>query len=614
MLFNEPQVVSAFASARNVAEVQHLPLRQRLVFEADAARLHRLRWETLRDPHDDMWLGANPKIWLSRFVAAIDWATVTLRARSDIRTLAVIASPSDLATYGFDAVQVSAHRKVAEDGLRLGHTTILAGERRPTLEAIGEGLREACDIFYLVAHGRMVDGEPWLWLENDDGTSVRISGTELAKRMAELPQRPRLAVLMSCESAGSGDEHVQASLGLQIAGAGVPAVVAMQRAISMPSAWQFLKTLTTELKADGHIDRAVAVARAAIRDRPDAAAPVLYSRLKTGRIWYVPGFADPTSFSKWPTLVNAVIEGRCTPVLGLGLLESYVGSSRDLARQWADSHGFPLGPEQRDDLPQVAQFLAVNQDDNYMRAQLRQTFRTSLLKRFGDTLPPSIDKRTLSLNRLLQIVAAQRAKHDPREPHFQLAQLPIPLYLTTSPDMMLAQALRMVKREPELLTCPWNKKAEFEQEHREPSKAHPMVYHLFGHLDDDDSLVLTEDDYFRYLKGITLNRAIIPGVVRHRLTETSLLFLGFRLDEWNFRVFLRSLLNEETSVRRGFNSHVAVQLDIDESRIDQPEQARRYLQEHLNKDKLSIFWGSAEEFITELVQRVRAEVRRRQVS
>jgi hypothetical protein len=79
-------------------------------------------------------------------------------------------------------------------------------------------------------------------------------------------------------------------------------------------------------------------------------------------------------------------------------------------------------------------------------------------------------------------------------------------------------------------------------------------------------------------------------------------------------------LNEETSERRGKYSHVAVQLDIDESRSDQPDQARRYLQEHLNylqeqrdKEKLSIFWGSAEEFIAELVQRVHRERKKRQL-
>lgn len=608
MLFCDARVRAEFTRARTVAQNQQLPLRLRLAFEGDASDLHGLNWESIRDPQDDIALGFSPHVWLSRFLASADWSEVTLRARSELRALVVIASPSDLGVYRLAAVDVERHRRVAEDGLKLARTTFLAGERRPTLDAITDVLREPCDIFYLVAHGSMIDGEPWLWLEDENGGSARVSGDEVARRFAELPQRPRLAVLISCASAGAGDERALAALGPRLAEAGVPAVVAMQGLLSLPTAWVFLTKLIAELNTDGCIDRAVTLARGAIRARPDAYAPVLYTRLKTGRIWYVPGFAgDAAGFEQWPSLARAVLDSECTPILGFGLLESYIGSSRALARQWADRHGFPLSPTIREDLPQVAQFLASDQNYTYMRAELRETLRDELLQRFGDALPPALTEPSVPLNDLLQAAGELRAGLDPAEPHRMLARLPFSLYLTTNPDNLLERALYRAGRAPEVLTCPWYPtEVNFAPKPEEPTRERPMVYHLFGHLAEPKSLVVTEDDYFRYLKGVTRNNALIPEVVRHNLAESSLLFLGFRLDEWNFRVFLRSVMNDEVFNRIRLHTHVAVQLDLDESRIAQPERARRYFEKHLGHDNLSIFWGSAEEFIRELGQRVDA--------
>jgi len=43
-----------------------------------------------------------------------------------------------------------------------------------------------------------------------------------------------------------------------------------------------------------------------------------------------------------------------------------------------------------------------------------------------------------------------------------------------------------------------------------------LVYKLFGQLAEPDSLVLTEDDYFDYLIGVTSNRDLIPEAVGGR--------------------------------------------------------------------------------------------------
>jgi len=92
--------------------------------------------------------------------------------------------------------------------------------------------------------------------------------------------------------------------------------------------------------------------------------------------------------------------------------------------------------------------------------------------------------------------------------------------------------------------------------------------------------------------------------VRRALTDTALLFLGFRLDAWDFRVLFRSIMNREGSGRRTNYAHVAAQVDPEEGRILEPARARRYLESYFGDAKISIFWGSVEDFAREFQTRM----------
>src|SRR5262249_58239051 len=116
-----------------------------------------------------------------------------------------------------------------------------------------------------------------------------------------------------------------------------------------------------------------------------------------------------------------------------------------------------------------------------------------------------------------------------------------------------------------------------EPEYR-PSAERPLVYHLFGMFDEPDSLVLTEDDYFDFLIGVTNNKDLIPISVRQALADTALLFLGYRLDDLSFRVLFRSIISQEGRSRRKKYAHIAGQILPEEGRFLQPERARAYLE------------------------------------
>ena len=166
------------------------------------------------------------------------------------------------------------------------------GHREPlTLSRLAEGL-DGVDVLYLVCHGVLKNGEPYLYLQNPDGTAARVEGVLLAERVAECVQ-PRLIVLASCQSAGTesgtdakGRPTAQTALAPRLMAAGTPAVLAMQGNISMPTVEKMMPVFFEALLTDGRIDRALAIARARVRDEmPDAWMPALYLRLKRGLLW-----------------------------------------------------------------------------------------------------------------------------------------------------------------------------------------------------------------------------------------------------------------------------------------------------------------------------------------
>ena len=613
------KVGQAFRAAWQNAQSLGSPLRLRLFIGPSAPELHGLRWETLRDPLDGAALLTGERILFSRYLSSYDWRRVRLRSQGELSALVVVANPANLATYRPDGrplapVDVAGELARAEAGLGEAAVVPLASGGAATLDKLVDGVRAGHDVLYLVCHGALDKSEPRLWLEDDAGQAAVVAGTEFVARLGELLQPPRLVVLASCQSAGTGDEPragdegALAALGPRLAEAGVPAVLAMQGNVSMRTVEAFMPVFFRELQSDGQIDRAMAVARGAVRERDDAWMPTLFMRLRSGRLWYAPGFAgDRPEFDKWPVLLGCVREGTATPILGPGLAEAMVGSRREIAQRWADTYGFPMSPHDRDDLPQVAQYLAVRMAPMFPPMELAKYLRQDLLRRYKDDLPPELQTPTAPLVDLLAAVAARQRERNPAEPHRVLAALPFPLYVTSNIGSALTDALRAAGKEPRVEICRWNEQLEgplpgfgVEPDAR-PDPDRPLVYHLFGHLDVRDSLVLTEDDYFDYLIGVTRRRELIPAAVRRALTNTALLFLGFQMDDWNFRVLFRSIMSQEGSRALKRYAHVAVQVDPEEDRTLEPERARAYLESYFEGADISVYWGSVEDFAEELL-------------
>jgi len=272
----------------------------------------------------------------------------------------------------------------------------------------------------------------------------------------------------------------------------------------------------------------------------------------------------------WERLLRRIESGRCTPFLGAGIGFGALPLGGAIAREWADRYDYPL--DDRDDLARVAQFVAVVEDPIWPKEEIRVFF---------DGKAPEL------------------ARED--EPHRVLAELPLPIYLTTNYDDFMVQALRAVGKQPVEEFCRWTARESFGLSvfdapgGFEPTAERPLVYHLHGMLDRPESLVLTEDDYVDFLVNLA-DPDVVPPRIREALSDTMLLFIGYRLADWNFRVLYRGLVEKvDPSGRR---QNLTVQLRPAD--VPSPDAAQTYLDRYFEVMKVRVFWGDAAEFLAEL--------------
>lgn len=613
-LFHAPEALSFFQGVKVHIEGKDISLRVRLLVGTSASKLHGLRWELMADPLTAAPFASSEKILFSRFMVSRDWRPVRLRPKAGLRALVAIAAPANIDRYKLAPVDIDGEIDRAQKNLASIDIEVAGKDQPLTLRHLNLSLRKGVDILYLVCHGVLgADGEPYLFLQDDEGLVKRVSGEDLALRIGEMVQMPRLVLLASCQSAGTGEppskeekekRFIEVPLATRLADVGVPAILAMQGKISMETIEKMMPVFFQELLVDGRIDRAMAVARGVVRERPDAWMPALFLRLKGGYIWYEPGFGKGEEDSvKWKALVNDISQKRFTPVIGWGLGESVYGSTSRLAGTLAESNHLRLAPYQCADLALVSQYLLVNQNSSdFPLDALKEQMRKEIAFQYGSTLGDEF--RDASLGKLLTEIGRLQRQNE-LNPFRVLASLPAKVFVTASPDTLLTQALQEAGKNPETRFAFWKQNLQPPAPYdREPTVKEPLVFHIFGHFKEPDSLVLTEDDYLDYLIGASKNRALVPEVVRSCLANSSLLFLGFQICDWSFRVLFRLIMSQGGSSRLKRYAHTAVQVDPEGDLLKDAEEARKYLKDYYGSENISIFWGGSDEFLRQLHPRL----------
>lgn len=601
-------------------------LRVRLFLDHGAEVLQDVNWEAMCDTDGyPLFLGA--KVWFSRYLTSDTWQPVKVRAKTELKALVVIANPSDLAN--LPPINTEGETNRAKDHLTKAASITFLGRGIPDAKAasvanISQALGEGYDILYLIAHGAFSDqGQPKLWLEDDKtGATDFVVGDRLSQAIRNLSTAPRLVMLASCMSFASVEdepEKVYSALGPQLAAAGVPAVIAMHGKVSQDTIAKFVPEFYNQLAVDGQIDRAVSIARGQIADtQKDYWMPVLFMRLRSGMLWYTPGFGDTANSDRlntpWKGIKGAIkYGGECLPILGPGVIEDLVGSSRDIARRLADANHFPLAPYSREDLPTVAQYLAIRENGaKFPRRALAELLEDDIRTRFASILTPA--DLAGDINDLISAVGRYRRKTDPNNPHSVLASKPFAVYLTATPDRLMEDALIEAGKNPRTDFARWNDEIAdintyptvSDDGKYTPDVKNPLVYHLYGRFDVlQDSLVVAEDDYFDFLLRISSKadaKSLVPSIVQRALTRWGLLFIGFQLDEWGFRVLLRSIYSKEGSGARNVgtgNPSVGAQVVPSEERVLSPARTKQYFEKYLQSSNISLYWGNVREFIDE---------------
>ena len=89
-----------------------------------------------------------------------------------------------------------------------------------------------------------------------------------------------------------------------------------------------------------------------------------------------------------------------------------------------------------------------------------------------------------------------------------------------------------------------------------PVDVRPVLLKIHGEVDleparDGESFVVSEDDYIAYLAETGIS-GVLPVTLAARLRRSHFLFLGYRLVDWSFRVFLHRLWPDEQPAYRSW--------------------------------------------------------------
>lgn len=317
----------------------------------------------------------------------------------------------------------------------------------------------------------------------------------------------------------------------------------------------------------------------------------------------------------WPDTRARINKGRITPILSNHIVATLFGVQEDeIARAWAADIQSPLSDSENGDLTCVAQYYAI-QHDNPVEAKRQyleaiKGYLVALARDEGRTereiLAPYLDpaqREQVSFSTLAAQLGYPYHPDPAQNPLRLLAELPLPIYLTTSPHRFLELELAKTgSREPVTALLYWHDGLRFipsifdQEPDYVPSSQRPLVYHLFGVDDYPESLVLTEDDHLDYLiKLSSLNYEVkhaettldIPAAVTLALTGSALLLLGFKVTDWDFRVLFKGLVQatEESRMSRS----VAMQLaPLEEMRR---KAICDYLARYFSQADFSVFWG-----------------------
>jgi hypothetical protein len=310
------------------------------------------------------------------------------------------------------------------------------------------------------------------------------------------------------------------------------------------------------------------------------------------------------------TIVDRIKAGKVVPIISHVVDHNLIlGGNTALVEAYAEYVQYPLADKHN--LPQMAQFKGVTDESitdawalktDYINFIKNRLFDLAEAEGAAEEVLAEVEEAfdDVSFSEFSGRLGYPRFNQGPADPLLILAELPLPIYLTTSYHDFIEVALKRAGKEPRTEICRWHKGLEsipsvFETDYQ-PSKEAPLVYHLHGLDAYPESLVLTENDYLEFLVATSqeMGRGTdpIPKRVRQAMADSSLILLGYSLPSLEFKVVFWGLIRPRPL------QHTSVSIQLLPS-----DHERKFLQEYLRREaKFEVYWGDIQEYVHELRQ------------
>lgn len=236
----------------------------------------------------------------------------------------------------------------------------------------------------------------------------------------------------------------------------------------------------------------------------------------------------------------------CLTFIGAGASSEYIDSQNNIVP------GLPMGAE-------LAKILADKCNYPFsLNGDLAKVGEYFLYKHCGNRL-------------LLEDVvreAIQKPYRSPRPIHSVLSQLKgVKFIITTNYDHMIEEEAQKYRA----LTLHYYNRLSSENAlfpHSPKLKDDEVVvYKMHGTVEKPETMVITESDYINYLVYIYDRERGIPTFLKEWLPYCNLLFLGYSMEDWDFKIIWEGMLYNYNKLRSLKDSFALVK-DMDDSKIN----------------------------------------------
>ncbi len=276
-------------------------------------------------------------------------------------------------------------------------------------------------------------------------------------------------------------------------------------------------------------------------------------------------YQDFLDLDDWELITSRIHEGTCVP---------FLGAAANVSSSDGKYQGLPLGGDVSLGMAELWMQLKGVDLKSMTEVKSPENIEQSRLKDYKDLT-------RVSLYNLARVALHVRVRQDyPRviqylralipEDNCQpspllrtLAKLPLPakvanppfrLIVTTNYDRLMERALDdqgyREGKDYRILVQPiegFDPKTQRKLEKELAVYQGIVVYKIHGSFAKDQdkdasSVVVTEEDYIEFLLAVMKPKLGVPNLVKSKLVGSTLLFLGYSLEDWDFRTLFKGLI------------------------------------------------------------------------